>query len=136
MLKFVALAHLVSEYALEVTMTVGPSMKPTMNESGDVLLVDKTCNAPWPFTGRISTGDIVVARSPINAKTLICKRVKAMEGERNRQGRLMTAGQVWLEGDNPLNSTDSRDYGPVPEALIEGRVFFRLWPLSSMGFVR
>ena len=37
-------------------------------------------------------------------------------------------GHVWLQGDNTLNSTDSRHYGPVPYALLEGRVFLRVSP--------
>ena len=35
-------------------------------------------------------------------------------------------GHVWLQGDNTLNSTDSRNYGPVPYALLKGRAFLRL----------
>jgi inner membrane protease subunit 1 len=33
---------------------------------------------------------------------------------------------VWLEGDNPFNSTDSRSYGPVPLALVKGLVSFKV----------
>jgi len=43
---------------------------------------------------------------------------------------------VWLEGDNPENSTDSRTYGPVPQAMIRGKVFFKVWPLTEAGVVR
>jgi hypothetical protein len=35
-------------------------------------------------------------------------------------------GHVWLQGDNAYNSTDSRHYGPVPYALIQGKVFYRV----------
>ncbi|XP_061621984.1 mitochondrial inner membrane protease subunit 1 isoform X1 [Phyllopteryx taeniolatus] len=42
-------------------------------------------------------------------------------------------GHVWLEGDNLTNSTDSRSYGPVPYALIRGRVCLKLWPPDSFG---
>ena len=35
-------------------------------------------------------------------------------------------GHVWLQGDNSLNSTDSRHYGPVPYALVEGRAFVKV----------
>lgn len=35
-------------------------------------------------------------------------------------------GMVWLEGDNPFNSTDSRSYGPVPLALVKGLVSFKV----------
>jgi len=37
-------------------------------------------------------------------------------------------GHVWLTGDNLGNSTDSRQYGPVPMALIKGRVLARVYP--------
>ena len=40
-------------------------------------------------------------------------------------------GHVWLEGDNPLNSTDSRQYGPVPWALLQGRALVKVIFLSS-----
>ena len=32
-------------------------------------------------------------------------------------------------------SLDSRDYGPVPEGLITGKVFLAFWPWSSAGFI-
>ena len=35
-------------------------------------------------------------------------------------------GHVWLEGDNRSSSYDSRDFGPVPLALVHSRVFFRV----------
>ena len=33
---------------------------------------------------------------------------------------------MWLEGDNPDSSYDSRDFGPLPYSLIQSRVFFRV----------
>lgn len=41
-------------------------------------------------------------------------------------------GHVWLEGDNRDNSTDSRSFGAVPQALIRGRVICRVWPLQDI----
>jgi signal peptidase I len=35
-------------------------------------------------------------------------------------------GHVWLQGDNLSNSTDSRVYGPVPLAMIKGKVLARV----------
>ena len=35
---------------------------------------------------------------------------------------------VWLEGDCPLFSMDSRQYGPINANKIRGRLVFRLWP--------
>lgn len=41
-------------------------------------------------------------------------------------------GHVWLEGDNYENSSDSRNYGPVPIGLIQSRIMIRLWPISDI----
>lgn len=40
-------------------------------------------------------------------------------------------GHVWLQGDNVVNSTDSRNYGPVPAALVKGKVVYRVSALVS-----
>lgn len=44
-------------------------------------------------------------------------------------------GHVWLAGDNQENSKDSRNYGSVPQALVEGVVSLRLWPYRDFGVV-
>lgn len=41
-------------------------------------------------------------------------------------GLQVPPGHVWLQGDNTLNSTDSRHYGPVPYALIKGRAILKV----------
>ncbi len=35
-------------------------------------------------------------------------------------------GHVWLVGDNSEDSYDSRDFGPIPYALLQSRVFYRV----------
>ncbi|KAG7353594.1 peptidase S24/S26A/S26B/S26C [Nitzschia inconspicua] len=40
-------------------------------------------------------------------------------------------GHLWVEGDNPWNSNDSRNYGPIPASLIVGRVLCRIWPVTG-----
>ncbi|XP_052889381.1 mitochondrial inner membrane protease subunit 1 [Anopheles moucheti] len=40
-------------------------------------------------------------------------------------------GHLWIEGDNVQNSSDSRNYGPVPIGLVKSRAVCRLWPLSE-----
>ncbi len=100
----------------------------------------------------VSVGDVVVIQHPDRIGT-VCKRVLGLPGDivtkptlrnnsistkrqqRYRQGipggLVIPDGHIWLEGDNPWNSADSRNYGPVPAALIVGRVLFRVWPLRG-----
>ncbi len=44
--------------------------------------------------------------------------------------------EYFMLGDNPSDSRDSRAFGPVPADHIIGRVWLRIWPLSSLGPVR
>jgi len=44
-------------------------------------------------------------------------------------------GEVIAFGDNRGHSSDSRDWGPVPEQNIVGRVFFRYWPSNVVGVI-
>jgi signal peptidase I len=42
-------------------------------------------------------------------------------------------GHVYMLGDNRAASADSREWGPVPEDSIVGRVVARYWPPSQWG---
>ncbi|KAK1280154.1 hypothetical protein QJS04_geneDACA004840 [Acorus gramineus] len=102
----------------------GTSMYPTLNESGDVVLIERVS----PRLGRVRSGDVVHLRSPRIPKRIVCKRVVAVEGDPvpgSFFDRTVPEGHVWVEGDNPYTSRDSRDFGPVPTQMVEGRVFCR-----------
>ncbi|XP_064221139.1 mitochondrial inner membrane protease subunit 1 isoform X2 [Aotus nancymaae] len=118
----------------------GPSMEPTIQNS-DIVFAE---NLSRHFYG-IQRGDIVIAKSPSDPKSNICKRVIGLEGDKIlttspsnffKSHSYVPMGHVWLEGDNLQNSTDSRYYGPIPYGLIRGRIFFKIWPLSDFGFLR
>jgi inner membrane protease subunit 1 len=141
----------------------GSSMQPTLNATGDWVLVNN-------FVLRLRRGDVVIAKSPNG--DLVCKRVVALPGDvvalppslvattapsPDRVDGLLPPDffslvvaaapppttttlsvpdqHVWLEGDNPLSSFDSRQYGPVPMRSVRGRVVARVWPLSQAGFI-
>lgn len=44
----------------------------------------------------------------------------------------LTEDSYFVLGDNRENSNDSRAFGPVPSAVIKGRVWLRYWPLSRL----
>mgnify|MGYP000306348216 CR=1 FL=1 len=64
----------------------------------------------------------------------MCKRIGGVAGDivvyRNKAGHPIIVKvpeeHVWLLGDNPSNSNDSRYYGPVPVSLLQGRVFAKI----------
>ena len=92
---------------------------------------------------RARPGEVVICRSPTDPAKTVCKRVIAVGPDcieaRDKWGGRKTynvpEGHVWLEGDNPLNSTDSRTYGAVPEALIISRAVLTAWPPDRWGGV-
>ena len=85
-------------------------------------------------------GDVVIVKHPLREGQTICKRIRALPGDKvwvygQVRPTIIPDGHVWLEGDNPRNSTDSRDYGPVPGALILGRALLRVWPLRGQALM-
>ena len=50
-------------------------------------------------------------------------------------GCTLGPNQYFALGDNRDNSTDSKDWGPVPEENIIGKVWFIYWPLSRIPFL-
>lgn len=133
--------HCVIEYVCDVTQLEGPSMLPTFNKEVNNYVLVEHFSTIW---GTLKKGDIVITRSPIDPSNMVCKRIAAMEGQQVERPEGMFGmsaskflrvpkGHIWLLGDNPDNSTDSRYYGPVPEGLVRGRVCFKLWPPSEFG---
>jgi len=97
------------------------------------------------FSSGLQRGDVVIMHHPSKEAT-ICKRIIGMPGDtiirtdggsRESNHRVkVSPGHLWIEGDNTLQSHDSRAYGAVPASLIVGKVVCRLWPLreyASLG---
>ena len=83
----------------------------------------------------LTRGEIVVFNSPRVPGAQICKRVIGLPGDvvcvdptdLRKNGMVneyvkVPEGHVWIAGDNAAASRDSRDYGPVPIALVHSRV--------------
>ncbi len=116
-------------------------MEPTLTE-GDWLLVDPT-TAGWPRLGTI------VAFLEPDTGALAVKRVAAGPGARVpfADGYIELADdEAWLTADATPELAaataglgpprDSATYGPVPVAMLVGRVWFRYAPWRRIGPIR
>lgn len=131
--------YLFHEYVAAISSVRGSSMQPTLNPSlrstrgqgNDVVLVNKLA-ALWH---RYQRGEIVALTSPAAPELSTVKRIVALPGDwvvSQEDPTLITMippGRVWLEGDNRWTSVDdSRTHGPIPMALLHGRVSAIVWP--------
>ncbi|GIL60043.1 hypothetical protein Vafri_14665 [Volvox africanus] len=126
--------YVFSRYGLFVSKVTGPSMLPTFGGQGDFVIAE----AVTPMWGQLKPGDVVICTRPVDPAESIIKRVVAVEGEEvvlypdreSSEVRRLTVppGHVWIQGDNLTQSLDSRQYGPVPKALVRGRVVFQVFP--------
>ncbi|OAD75232.1 hypothetical protein PHYBLDRAFT_110625 [Phycomyces blakesleeanus NRRL 1555(-)] len=109
---------------------MGPSMLPTFNMTGDIILADHISG----YFSEPEIGDVVVCISPHAPGRAVLKRVVGTPRdsvcfdvtEKERKYVNVPDGHLWLSGDNMSNSNDSRTYGPVPMGLLRGRVVARV----------
>lgn len=85
----------------------GNSMHPVLVPGNQVLVDESAYRKATP-----QLGDIVMARHPFQAGLRIVKRVSGITED----------GRFFLEGFNPLESTDSHSFGPVAAQCILGRI--------------
>ena len=107
-------ARSTTHWGLRRVLVTGPSMAPALRHGDHVLVLFGR--------RRAMPGQVVVVALPDG--TLAVKRMVRLDG----------AGRVWVEGDNPFGSTDSRSLGQLPAEAVRGRVLLRLWPRP--GYVR
>jgi signal peptidase I len=111
-------------FRLEVA---GSSMRPAL-EPGDWVI------AIAVVPGRVRRGDVVVVEHPERPGFEIVKRVVHVPGDVT-PGGLELVEEVWVEGDEPEGSTDSRRFGPVPIDRVRGRVRVVWWPPGRVRLV-
>jgi nickel-type superoxide dismutase maturation protease len=94
-------------------------MRPTL-EPGDWGLALGNARGRRP-----RVGDIVVLEHPERPWFELVKRVIDV-----RSSPTSGATELWVEGDDPAASTDSRHFGPVDGSQIRGRLVLVWWPPS------
>ena len=153
------LLFLLKAFVLDAAVVDGPSMRPTLEPGSLVLVLRCAYGLRSPSGrgyllrwARPRRGEVVAAASPRDGLPVV-KRVAAagptllsvaagrLVGTAldaaltaEQAGRIggelaLPAGALFLLGDNPPESLDSRDYGPVPIEAVSGRVIlFGRWP--------
>jgi signal peptidase I len=113
---------------------------------GDVIVFKAPVNENFDFIKRVIAvpGQTVMIKNEhvyIDGELLdeyyISDDVITNTGQFLQEGRSYTVqpGEVMAFGDNREHSSDSRDWGPVPDDNIVGRVFFRYWPTNVVGVI-
>ncbi|RMG07336.1 MAG: nickel-type superoxide dismutase maturation protease [Planctomycetota bacterium] len=86
-------------------------MRPTLRPGEEVLVDPRAYRRRAP-----RAGELVLVGHPYRRDLLLVKRVAWVDA----------TGRVFVVGDDPLESTDSRSFGPLGRELLRGRVTSRL----------
>ena len=157
-LASIAISLFIILFLYQPVRVEGTSMLPRLQDQ-DRLFINKFA---YRFES-IHRGDVVVFLYPGDHTKSYIKRVIALPGdtlridhgavyvndhlvrepyvpnrfrdERSEPERIIPAGDFWVMGDHRNISSDSRDFGPVPRALIYGKAAFVYWPMDQTGVV-
>lgn len=118
-----AIAVAVGARPIRRVEVAGASMSPALLP-GDRLLVVRSLGVRWSRRRPLAPGDVVAVRDPRLPSRLLVKRVADLDHD---------AGTVWVLGDAPGASTDSRTFGAVPAQAVMGRAVYRYAPAGRTG---
>lgn len=152
------IALLIRQFVVQTYTVNGRSMQPNFY-TGERVLVFR---AAYDFS-RPQPGQVIVFDPPIHSPDDFIKRVVAVgpatvsiqggqvyvndvlqpddyvsppyRGWDSHSTIIVPAGDVYVMGDHRNASTDSRDFGPVPEDAIAGRVVALWWPPGKARIV-
>ena len=149
----ILIAVLLNLFVVQPTKVRGESMEPTLH-TNEYLLVEKIS-----FRLHLPRrGDVVVFKYPRDEAENFIKRVIAVPGDTVEivSGRVyingqpivepyllqlpresmpstkIPQGQLFVLGDNRLNSNDSRSFGMVSLDEVLGRAWLRYWPINEI----
>ncbi len=112
---------------------------------GDVVVFRSPKNADIDFIKRIialpgekvkiSGGKVYVNSSVLDESAYLDPTVYTGPESFLAENRelIIPSGRYFVLGDNRMQSSDSRDFGPVLPSEFIGKVFFRYWPVNRFG---
>ncbi|MEK7079177.1 MAG: signal peptidase I [Patescibacteria group bacterium] len=150
-------------FIMQPNQVKGASMDPTFNSGdyiftskvtykfrsynrGDVVVFKSPRNPDIEYIKRIIglPGDKVMVKDSevyVNGIKLtenyIAAKTNLWENGFSKNGAEITVpdGELFVMGDNRPRSSDSREFGPVPEDGVIGQVFYRYFPSTKMGSI-
>lgn len=118
-----AVVFLATEFLARPWVVHGHSMEPTL-AAGDRVIVDLWTHHQRPPR----LGEIVLIEGTRPGSSTMVKRVALPPDGASGDGRTL-----WVLGDNPASSADSRQIGAVPLERVVGRVALIYWPPVRAG---
>lgn len=155
-LKAVALFIILYHWVFQISVVQGDSMSPLFS-TGDRLIIEKVSLWFYPIqqgdlvvfyyprdlskeylkrvvAGPFDTLRIVDGKVEVNGKWVVFPEVQEQESSTKDQTQKLRSAEYFVLGDNRPLSSDSRDFGAIPQGYIKGRVFLRFWPLTKWRF--
>jgi signal peptidase I len=152
----VAVSVFIIVFVYQPVKVEGTSMMPGLDDQERIFINKFVYH--WESVER---GDVVVFHYPNDPRKSYIKRVVGVAGDRIRidEGRVYVNGKLLREpyvfdnyrddrsypdivvpprsyfvlGDHRNLSSDSRDFGPIPENAIYGKAVFVYWPMDKVG---
>lgn len=116
-------------------------------EYGDIVVFKAPQNEDYDYIKRIvglpgdrvmiKSGHVYVNGQIFDESGYLDPEISTRPGQYARDGMTVSvpANQYFAMGDNRNNSSDSRDWGPVPLSNIVGKAWIKYWPLNKTGVV-